>query len=124
MGVLSKILPHPVLRYLQKAIIPPKTSRGKYFSYTDTLVILRIPKDAPEPAFRLLKDVVNSVHDSCPAILRCEIHSYVHKHTNLMVHITLRFNNTFNAMNLKVNGTPFQSWLEQQESEGFWTCIL
>ncbi|KAL8801100.1 MAG: hypothetical protein Q9182_004693 [Xanthomendoza sp. 2 TL-2023] len=59
MGVLSKILPDPVLRYLQKTIIPPKTSRGKYLGYTDTLIILRVPKDAPEPAFRLLKDDIN-----------------------------------------------------------------
>ncbi|KAL8689116.1 MAG: hypothetical protein Q9224_004718 [Gallowayella concinna] len=59
MRILSKILPDPVFKYLQKTMNPPEITRGKYLSYTDTLVILRVPEDAPEPAFRLLKDDIN-----------------------------------------------------------------
>lgn len=140
MGRLSKLLPKPVLRYLQKILNPPKSQNGKYLSYTDTLVILRIPRDGSEPSFRFLNGVIHSMHDSCPSILRCEMHSYIHKHTYVTVQITyvvhlfetimtkkfysLRFNNAFDAMNFKVDGLPFQGWLEQREADHLWTCVL
>lgn len=88
MGVLSKILPNPAFKYLQRAINPPQSQQEKLLRYSDTLVILKVPQDGSKCAFQLLHDFVSSVHDSCPDIIRCEMYGYISKHTNTKIHIT------------------------------------
>ncbi|KAL9627074.1 MAG: hypothetical protein Q9204_006827 [Flavoplaca sp. TL-2023a] len=124
MGVLSKILPDPAFKYLQNAIKPPKRQQGKSLQYSDTLIILKVPRDGSEHAFQSLKEFAGSVHDSCPDILRCEIYKYLSKRSSVKIHITLRFNSNLNAVNLQVDGLLFREWLEQGEAKGLWTCDL
>ena len=88
MGVLSKILPNPAFKYLQNAIKPPKPQQGKSLQYSDTLIILKVPRDGSEPAFQSLKEFAGSVHDGCPDILRCEIYKYLSKRSSIKIHIT------------------------------------
>ncbi|KAI4246437.1 MAG: hypothetical protein L6R42_009905 [Xanthoria sp. 1 TBL-2021] len=113
MGVLSKILPNPTFKYLQRAIDPPQPQPEKLLHYSDTLVILKVPQDGSECAFQLLHDFVNSVHDSCPDILRA---------TKMLD--SLRFSSNLNAMYFQVDGLFFKDWLEQWEAKGLWTCDL
>ncbi|KAL8906547.1 MAG: hypothetical protein Q9171_006223 [Xanthocarpia ochracea] len=124
MGVLSKILPDPAFRYFRRTLNPPKAQQDTVIHYSDTLIILKVPKDEPGFAFRLLQDFVSSVHNSCPQILRCETHIFSSKHMKFTIHITLRFSNNTNAMNLQVDGLLFKDWLEQWEAKGLWTCHL
>ncbi|KAL8789190.1 MAG: hypothetical protein Q9213_001297 [Squamulea squamosa] len=124
MGALSKMLPNPAFKYLQKVINPPKPRQDKILQYSDTLVILKLHQDSAELALKLLEDVVSSVYDTCPGILRCEMHAYISKHAKFKVHITLRFSNNFNATNLQVDGLSFKDWLEHTEAKGLWTCVL
>ncbi|KAL8999928.1 MAG: hypothetical protein Q9169_001334 [Polycauliona sp. 2 TL-2023] len=123
MGVLSKILPDPAVKYLQRTINPSK-SQPAQVRYSDTLVILKVPQDDPASAFQLLDDFVSSLNDNCPEVLRCEVYAYSTKRANIKVHITLRFSSNYNAVNLHVDGILFKHWLEQWETKGLWTCNL
>ena len=88
MGVLSKILPDPAFRYLRRTLNPPKAQQDPILHYSDTLIILKVPKDEPGFAFRLLQDFVSSVHNSCPEVLRCEMHLFVSEHMEFAIHIS------------------------------------
>ncbi|KAL8895095.1 MAG: hypothetical protein Q9192_003858, partial [Flavoplaca navasiana] len=130
MGVLSKILPDPAFKYLQKAIKPPKPRQEKSLQYSDTLVILKVPRDGSEPAFQSLKEFASSIH------LKTVEYQDPHHVSSIGFMLTshainlaetldsLRFNSNLNAVNLQVDGLLFREWLEQGEARGLWTCDL
>ncbi|KAL9028958.1 MAG: hypothetical protein Q9196_002747 [Gyalolechia fulgens] len=95
MGMLSRVLPAPVFRFLKKAINPPKAPEDKSKQYTDLLVMLEISRDAMDSSLQLLRSLVR-----------------------------LRFTNKDSARNFVVDEKDFQNWLAQGEDKGYWTCCM
>lgn len=87
MGMLSRILPAPVFRFLKKTINPPKAPQDKSKQYTDLLVILEISRDVMDSSLELLRSLVRSFHDSLPDMIRCEMHAHLIEGQDCTVHL-------------------------------------
>ncbi|KAL8830998.1 MAG: hypothetical protein Q9170_005483 [Blastenia crenularia] len=124
MGVLRKVLPDRIYRFLQKAINPPKFPKGKSKRFTRLFTTLQISQDVLNSSLKVLKDLVGSLHDNVPDIIRCELHINIVKGAGSVVHILLRFQDEDSARNLTVDGSTFQEWLESGEEMGRWTCCM
>ncbi|KAL8942528.1 MAG: hypothetical protein Q9211_001353 [Gyalolechia sp. 1 TL-2023] len=124
MGMLSRVLPAPVFRFLKKAINPPKAPEDKSKQYTDLLVMLEISRDAMDSSLQLLRSLVRSFHDSLPDMIRCEMHAHLIEGQDCTVHLLIRFTNKDSARNFVVDEKDFQNWLAQGEDKGYWTCCM
>ncbi|KAL9000369.1 MAG: hypothetical protein Q9188_005678 [Gyalolechia gomerana] len=124
MGMLSRILPAPVFRFLKKTINPPKAPQDKSKQYTDLLVILEISRDVMDSSLELLRSLVRSFHDSLPDMIRCEMHAHLIEGQDCTVHLLLRFTNRESARNFVVDEVDFQFWLALGEDKGYWTCCM
>ncbi|KAL8936263.1 MAG: hypothetical protein Q9216_005025 [Gyalolechia sp. 2 TL-2023] len=122
MGMLFRVLPVPVFRFLKKTINPPKAPEDKYQNYTDLLVILEISRDVMDSSLQLLRSLVRSFNESLPGMIRCDMHAHLMEGQDCTVHLLLRFTNEDSARNFVVEEVDFQVWLTLGEENGYWTC--
>ncbi|KAL9576740.1 MAG: hypothetical protein Q9212_006853 [Teloschistes hypoglaucus] len=126
-STLRRFLPKPIYRILRNFVNPPKPI-DRSLTYFDLFIILDVRRNTNVKmghldALEWLKQANRSFHDTCPQILRCEMHSYTYSDTNIKVHINIRFDSQHSYENFTYQGVALERWILDVEDTTDWWIV-